>query len=101
MNITSTSLNEIENQENLNDTNKNEKINDHENQRNKKLLMIQNKFIKSVRVPQYFDEKLRLLNNSILVNQLKVLEERKLAQKKENVNVGLLIDYMQRVLFFF
>lgn len=63
---------------------------------NEKLLS-QIKMGKSSKVPFYSEEKLRLLNRSVLESQLKILEERKLAQKKENINVGLLMDYMHRV----
>lgn len=68
------------------------------NMTNKQLLFTQTQFIKPIKVSIYSIETLRLLNKNILENQLKILEERKLAYKNENFNVGILIDYMKRVI---
>lgn len=80
------------------DLEENQDENEEVKESNEKFLS-QIKMRKSSKVPHYSDEKLRSLDKSVLENQLKILEERKSAQKKESVNVGLLMDYMHRVYF--
>lgn len=75
-------------------TENNAEINEKET--NEKLLS-QIKMGKSSKVPIYSEEKLRSLDHSLLEKQLKFLEDCKSEQKKENINVGLLMDYMHRV----
>lgn len=90
----SVSAKDFEENENNNRENDNDEV---EVEKSDKKFLSQSKIGKLLKVPHFPEEKIRSLDINTLQIQLKDLEERKTAQKKENINVGLLMDYMHQV----